>query len=171
MGSVIAIANQKGGVGKTTLATNLAIYLKALDEDLPVIMITAFASVENAIAAMKRGAFDYITKPVRAELVRARVKAHLDSKLARDFLVDQTRTLERIVQQRVAQLAVLQEIDDSLTCGSRNEGAKIPPPCASPPSLAARASMPSSLGVWLCRNGRSFAPESFLVLIKLTGTG
>src|SRR5688572_21852654 len=34
--------------------------LKKIDDDLPVLMITAFASVENAIAAMKRGAFDYI---------------------------------------------------------------------------------------------------------------
>ena len=37
--------------------------LKKLDEELPVLMITAFASVETAISAMKRGAFDYITKP------------------------------------------------------------------------------------------------------------
>jgi DNA-binding NtrC family response regulator len=43
--------------------------LKKLDEDLPVIMITAFASVENAIAAMKRGAFDYITKPFKNDEV------------------------------------------------------------------------------------------------------
>ena len=32
-------------------------------------MITAFASVENAIAAMKRGAFDYITKPFKNDEV------------------------------------------------------------------------------------------------------
>ena len=31
--------------------------LKKADDDLPVLMITAFASVENAIAAMKRGAY------------------------------------------------------------------------------------------------------------------
>ena len=39
--------------------------LKKIDDDLPVLMITAFASVENAISAMKRGAFDYITKPFK----------------------------------------------------------------------------------------------------------
>src|SRR5918992_536411 len=43
--------------------------LKKLVENLPVIMITAFASVENAIAAMKRGAFDYVTKPFKNDEV------------------------------------------------------------------------------------------------------
>jgi DNA-binding NtrC family response regulator len=43
--------------------------LKKLDDELPVLMITAFASVENAINAMKRGAFDYITKPFKNDEV------------------------------------------------------------------------------------------------------
>ena len=37
-----------------------------------MLMITAFASVENAIAAMKRGAFDYITKPFKNDEVLGR---------------------------------------------------------------------------------------------------
>ena len=50
--------------GLTTLAE-----LKKLDDDLPVVMVTAFASVETAIAAMKSGAFDYITKPFKNDEV------------------------------------------------------------------------------------------------------
>jgi len=43
--------------------------LKKIDEDLPVVMVTAFASVETAISAMKSGAFDYITKPFKNDEV------------------------------------------------------------------------------------------------------
>ena len=43
--------------------------LKKQDDDLPVLMITAFASMDSAIAAMKQGAFDYITKPFKNDEV------------------------------------------------------------------------------------------------------
>jgi len=48
--------------------------LKKADDELPVLMITAFASVETAISAMKLGAFDYITKPFKNDEVLAVVR-------------------------------------------------------------------------------------------------
>ena len=38
--------------------------LQAVDKTVPVIMITAFASVETAVLSLKLGAFDYVKKPL-----------------------------------------------------------------------------------------------------------
>ena len=38
--------------------------LREIDSSITTIMITAFASVESAVQALKEGAFDYVTKPV-----------------------------------------------------------------------------------------------------------
>ncbi|MHC4883541.1 MAG: sigma-54-dependent transcriptional regulator [Planctomycetota bacterium] len=52
---------------------------RRMEPDLPVIMVTAFATVENAVEAMKLGAFDYVMKPFKAdsiEVVVAKAVAH-----------------------------------------------------------------------------------------------
>jgi len=41
--------------------------LKKIDPELVVLMITAYASVETALSAMKKGAFDYVAKPFKHE--------------------------------------------------------------------------------------------------------
>ncbi|MBI3026386.1 MAG: sigma-54-dependent Fis family transcriptional regulator [Candidatus Tectomicrobia bacterium] len=45
-----------------------------IDPDLPVILMTAFATVEKAVEAMKKGAYDYILKPFRNEELLAAVR-------------------------------------------------------------------------------------------------
>ena len=44
--------------------------LKEKNPGLPVIMITAFASPDDAVSAMKNGAFDYITKPFNVDEIK-----------------------------------------------------------------------------------------------------
>jgi two-component system response regulator PilR (NtrC family) len=68
--------------------------LKKIDDDLPVLMITAFASVENAISAMKRGAFDYITKPFKND----EVLGVLRNAVAQHRLVTENRALRQNLQ-------------------------------------------------------------------------
>jgi cellulose biosynthesis protein BcsQ len=68
---VLTVASNKGGVGKTTLATNLAVYLRALRENLPILVLNIddqtvvdamFAVSDecaggNLVAAMREGTF------------------------------------------------------------------------------------------------------------------
>lgn len=59
--------------------------LKAKFPDLPVIVMTAFGSVESAVDAMRKGAFDYITKPFKlTELTFTIDRAYQMAKLAAD---------------------------------------------------------------------------------------
>ncbi|WP_456433808.1 sigma-54-dependent transcriptional regulator [Thermosulfuriphilus sp.] len=46
--------------------------------EMPVIMITAFASMDTAVSAMREGAFDYVTKPFNLKELRATVKRALE---------------------------------------------------------------------------------------------
>ena len=51
---------------------------KRLVPDTPVIMITGYSTVENAVQAMKAGAFDYLPKPFKVDEVKLVVKKALD---------------------------------------------------------------------------------------------
>jgi two-component system response regulator PilR (NtrC family) len=70
--------------------------LKKINDEMPVLMITAFASVETAIAAMKRGAFDYITKPFKNDEVLVVVRNAVE----RSRLVEENRSLRQSVQEQ-----------------------------------------------------------------------
>ena len=54
---------------------------RKLQEEIVVIMITAFATTETAIAAMKDGAYDYITKPFKVDEISLVVQKALEKKL------------------------------------------------------------------------------------------
>ena len=70
--------------------------LRRFDEDLAVIIITAYASVESAISAMKSGAFDYITKPFKNEEVLVVIRNAME----RRRLVHENRNLRQNIQER-----------------------------------------------------------------------
>jgi len=65
---------------------------KELRPSVEVVIMTAFATVETALAAVKAGAFDYLTKPF--ENIE-KVTITVDKALERKRLVDRTRSLEQ----------------------------------------------------------------------------
>jgi two-component system, NtrC family, response regulator AtoC len=65
-------------IGETTEATDLLPDILKLRPRLPVIIITAFGTLDSAVKAMKLGAFDYITKPFPLEALSLAVKRALE---------------------------------------------------------------------------------------------
>ncbi len=57
--------------------------IKALDEQIEVILVTAVKTVRTAVTAMKLGAFDYLTKPFEEEEVLAVVKRAIERRALR----------------------------------------------------------------------------------------
>jgi len=54
--------------------------------DIPVIFVTANSNEDDEQRGLELGAVDYITKPFRPAIVKARIKNHLELKCQRDFL-------------------------------------------------------------------------------------
>ncbi len=58
------------------------------DQSLPVVMLTAFGTIELAVEAMQLGAFDFISKPFVAEVVKAVAKRATErTKLVRENVI------------------------------------------------------------------------------------
>jgi len=76
--------------------------VRKISKDIKVIIITAFASVESAVKALKEGAFDYITKPIDPDYLD-----HLVGKV----LKEQELLKENLqLQERVNELSAANEI-------------------------------------------------------------
>ncbi len=53
-------------------------HVKETDPAVPVIMVTAYASAETAVEALRLGAYDYLTKPFKIEELKANIRNALE---------------------------------------------------------------------------------------------
>ncbi len=70
--------------------------LREIDASLPVIMVTAFASVESAVEAMKQGAREYITKPFKND----EVLVVLQNAIHNRRLEEEVKTLRKALKDK-----------------------------------------------------------------------
>ena len=88
--------------------------IKAIDPCLPVVLITAFASLDAAVVAMKEGAWDYLTKPFRIEELREVIENAISSRQDQNFkpleTADKLYKLDQMVAKSQAMLKIFQLI-------------------------------------------------------------
>lgn len=70
--------------------------VKQIDDQIPFIIITAYGTIESAVEAMRKGAFDYITKPFRQEQIL--------------LTIEKVMKWRRLQKENVALKAELEEI-------------------------------------------------------------
>jgi two-component system response regulator PilR (NtrC family) len=125
-------------------------------QDTPVAVITAFGSAENAVAALKAGAFDYLSKPVGLEALRALVRSALQLSATTE------PTVQRVVSgARTEPVAVRAEapVQAAERAESSADRAMVPsPPSAAGGLLLGVSPAIEAVRAGIARLARSMAP-------------
>ena len=107
--------------GKTGI--DLLSYIKAREPDVPVIMITAFGTIETAIHAMKNGAFNYLTKPVNPDELLTVIREALEKSDLRKENVSLRSELKQtcMFSNIIGKSSAMQQIFDRIRTVSRTQ--------------------------------------------------
>jgi len=96
---------------------DLLSWLRANGSEVESVIMTAYGSIENAVTAMKLGAYDYLTKPINPDELLLRVTKVLEKKSLREEVhrlrerLEGRQQLEGIVAQSEAMQRILQIIE------------------------------------------------------------
>lgn len=91
--------------------------VKQIDDGIPVILMTGYASLDSAVDAIAKGAYDYLLKPVEFANLEMAVRRALEkrrSELARLQLLEELKLSNLILQRRIAELNALYEAGKSI---------------------------------------------------------
>jgi len=69
--------------------------IKGIRSTVPVILMTAFSSVETAVVAIKKGAYDYVTKPLDVEDLKLKIERALEAA--------RLRQEDRLLRERIGE--------------------------------------------------------------------
>src|SRR5262245_3742535 len=71
-------------------------HVRQTQGDVPVILITSYGTIENAVEAIRLGAFDYLTKPILSD----ELKLSIDRALSQRRLVVENKNLKQQLDER-----------------------------------------------------------------------
>ena len=88
-------------------------HIKSLDKNVPIIMLTAFDDVPNTIEAMKIGAYDFVSKPIKADALKsliARALSNRASENGRDIDITNVALVHSYETGLIGKTAVMREL-------------------------------------------------------------
>ena len=90
--------------------------IRQLGHDLPVILMTAYATVSTAVEAMKLGAFDYIQKPFDADEIELLIKRAVQDRQLRSENEALRRTVNDMCDSRelIGQSLMMRKLRDQI---------------------------------------------------------
>ncbi len=91
--------------------------VKEVDEDIPVILMTGYATLDSAVEAVARGAYDYLMKPIEFTKLQLAVRRALErrsSTLDRRNLMERLKIATLLQERRINELNALYEAGKSI---------------------------------------------------------
>lgn len=88
---------------------------RKLTRDIPVIFLSALIDEEDETKGLGLGAVDYITKPFKLPIVKARITTHLELKRCHDLL-------KKILYEQTVELSKVEEEYSRLFCAAEQRG-------------------------------------------------
>jgi len=85
--------------------------------DVPVIVMTAFGSLETATAALRAGAYDFVTKPIELELLAATLRRAIERRQLQEQIRSLRAAVERTArfEELLGESPVMQKLYDQLS--------------------------------------------------------
>jgi two-component system cell cycle response regulator len=86
--------------------------IRQCDENLPVVIVTGYGTIETAVESMQAGAADFVTKPVEASVLNIRIKRAIE--YAHTKRLANTDSLTGLYNRRSFQERLEQEVDRAM---------------------------------------------------------
>jgi two-component system response regulator RegA len=103
-------------LGKSEVGLDLIKPLRAIRQDMRILLVTGYASVATAVEAIKRGADDYLPKPVTVEMILRALAAHPAARLEPEPHMTMV-PLSRLEWEHIQQ--ALAETDGNISAAAR----------------------------------------------------
>lgn len=81
--------------------------LRAVAPHVPVVIVTGFADLDGAIAALRQGAADYILKPINADALRSRLERIAETRNVREALHQSETALNAVLRAAPCVIVIL----------------------------------------------------------------